>query len=48
VRCLGERGFAVLAQRWRLLQHIKAGPSKIGAIARAALALTHFEHGRLK
>jgi DDE superfamily endonuclease len=31
--------------RWRTLQHITASPSKIGAIARAALVLTHFEHG---
>nr|WP_275040785.1 hypothetical protein [Nocardiopsis salina] len=48
VRCLGERGFAVLTQLWRLLQHIKASPSNIGTIARAALVLTRFEHGRLK
>ncbi len=27
------------------LQHITASPSKIGDIARAALILTHFEHG---
>ena len=47
VRCLGERGFALLTQRWRLLQHITASPSKIGDLARAALVLTHFEHGRL-
>ena len=47
VRCLGERGFALLTQRWRLLQHITASPSKIGNIARAALVLTHFERGRL-
>jgi hypothetical protein len=45
LRCLGERGFALLTQRWRALQHITASPSKIGDIARAALALTHFEHG---
>ena len=45
LRCLGERGFALLSQRWRTLQHITASPSKIGAIARAALVLTHFEHG---
>jgi DDE superfamily endonuclease len=45
LRCLGERGFALLNQRWRALQHITASPSKIGAIARAALVLTHFEHG---
>ncbi|HLI38695.1 MAG TPA: transposase family protein [Streptosporangiaceae bacterium] len=45
LRCLGERGFALLSQRWRTLQHITASPGKIGAIARAALVLTHFEHG---
>jgi DDE superfamily endonuclease len=45
LRCLGERGFALLNQRWRALQHITASPSKIGDIARAALVLTHFEHG---
>jgi DDE superfamily endonuclease len=45
LRCLGERGFALLNQRWRTLQHITASPSKIGDITRAALVLTHFEHG---
>ena len=45
LRCLGERGFALLTGRWRTLQHITASPSKIGSIARAALVLTHFEHG---
>ena len=45
LRCLGERGFALLNGRWRTLQHITASPSKIGDIARAALVLTHFEHG---
>ena len=45
LRCLGERGFAVLTGRWRTLQHVTASPSKIGDIARAALVLTHFEHG---
>jgi hypothetical protein len=45
LRCLGERGFALLNQRWRTLQHVNASPSKIGDIARAALVLTHFEHG---
>jgi len=44
LRCLGERGFALLAGRWRTLQHITASPSKIGKIAQAALVLTHFEH----
>jgi hypothetical protein len=45
LRCLGERGFALLTARWRTLQQITASPSKIGDIARAALVLTHFEHG---
>jgi DDE superfamily endonuclease len=45
LRCLGERGFALLTGRWRALQHITVSPSKIGDIARAALVLTHFEHG---
>jgi DDE superfamily endonuclease len=45
LRCLGERGFALLSQRWRTLQHITASPSKIGDITRAALVLTQFEHG---
>ncbi len=47
LRCLGERGFAVLTGRWRALHHITASPSKIGAIVKAALVLTHFEHDRL-
>jgi hypothetical protein len=45
LRCLGERGFALLKGRWRTLQHITASPSKIGDIIKAALTLTHFEHG---
>lgn len=45
LRCLGERAFALLNQRWRTLQHITASPSKITGIARAALVLTHYEHG---
>ena len=45
LRCLSERGFALLTGRWSTLQHITASPSKIGAIARAALVLTHFEYG---
>ena len=48
LRCLGERGFALLNQRWRTLQHITASPSRTGDIARAALVLTHFEHGYIK
>ena len=45
MRCLGERGFVLLPGRWRTLRHITASPGKIGDITRAALVLTHFEHG---
>lgn len=45
LRCLGERGFALWTGRWRALQHITLSPNKITEIARAALVLTHFEHG---
>ena len=45
LRCLGERGFALLTGRWRTLRHITAGPGKIGDITRAALVLTYFEYG---
>lgn len=48
LRCLGERGFALLVGRWRALRHITTSPREIGRIAQAALVLTHFEHGRLK
>ncbi|WP_285780849.1 transposase family protein [Microtetraspora sp. NBRC 13810] len=47
LRCLGERGFALLKGRWRTLQHITVSPSRIGDVARAALVLTHFEHDYL-
>jgi hypothetical protein len=43
-RCLGERGFALLTQRWQTLQHVTASPSRIGLIAQAALVLVLFEH----
>jgi hypothetical protein len=48
LRCLGERGFALLTGRWRTLQQITTSPGRIGDIARAALVLTHFEHGYIK
>jgi DDE superfamily endonuclease len=47
LRCLGERGFALLSQRWRTLQHVTISPSRIGDLAKAALVLTHFEHGMI-
>jgi DDE superfamily endonuclease len=46
-RCLGERGFALLTQRWQTLQHVTASPGKIGQIARAAFVLVLFEHKML-
>ncbi|MFL6125101.1 transposase family protein [Actinophytocola sp.] len=46
LRCLGEHGFAVLTERWRVLQHLTTNPSKIGTIVQAALVLTQFEHGQ--
>jgi hypothetical protein len=45
LRCLGERGFALLTGRWRTLQHITASPGKIGTIARATFVLSHSGHG---
>jgi hypothetical protein len=45
LRCLGERGFALLTGRWRALQHVTVSPSKTGGITRAALVLTRFGHG---
>jgi hypothetical protein len=44
LRCLGERGFALLSQRWRTLQRVTLSPGKIGDIAQAALVLVQFEH----
>ena len=44
LRCLGERGFALLVGRWKALRHVTMSPRRIGALARAALVLTHFEH----
>ena len=44
LRCLGERGFALLVGRWKILRHVKISPSRINDLARAALVLTQFEH----
>jgi DDE superfamily endonuclease len=48
LRGRGERGFALLARRWAVLQHVTASPSRITEIARAALVLTHWEHKYLR
>jgi hypothetical protein len=44
LRCLGERGFALMTQRWQALQHVMLSPRTIGDLARAALVLVQFEH----
>jgi len=44
LRCLGERGFALLVGRWKILRHVKISPSRMTDLARAALVLTQFEH----
>jgi hypothetical protein len=44
LRFQGERGFALLTQRWTVLRHTTASPRSITQTVRAALALTQFEH----
>jgi DDE superfamily endonuclease/Helix-turn-helix of DDE superfamily endonuclease len=44
LRCLGERGFALLTGRWYSLRHTTASPRIVGDIVRAALVLTQFEY----
>jgi len=44
LRCQGERGFALMSQRWRTLQRVMLSPGTIGDVAGAALVLVQFEH----
>ena len=44
LRSQGERGFALLTQRWTTLKRITASPRRTTQIVRAALVLTQFEH----
>jgi hypothetical protein len=44
LRYQGERGFALMSQRWRALQHVMVSLGAIGDIAKAALVLLQFEH----
>ena len=44
LRYQGERGFALMSQRWRAIQHVSLSPTTIGDIVKAALVLTQFEH----
>jgi hypothetical protein len=45
-RAPGERGFALLKGRWKVLRHVTASPTTIGDTARGALVLTTFLHDR--
>ena len=44
LRYQGERGFALMSQRWRALQRVTLSPTTIGDIVKAALVLVQFEH----
>jgi hypothetical protein len=44
LRYQGERGFALMSQRWRVLQRVMVSPTTIGDIAESVLVLTQFEH----
>ena len=42
--CRGDRGVALLSQRWRAIQRVMLSPSRIGDLTAAALVLVQFEH----
>ena len=44
LRCQGERGFALMKQRWHAMQYVTVSPGTIGDIAKAVLVLVQFEH----
>jgi hypothetical protein len=44
LRYQGERGFALMSQRWRALQRVSLSPTTIGDITKSALVLVQFEH----
>jgi DDE superfamily endonuclease len=43
-RYQGERGFALMSQRWRALQRFMLSPTTIGDITKSVLVLVQFEH----
>jgi len=43
-RYQGERGFALMSQRWRAIQHVSLSPTTIGDIVKSVLVLTQFEY----
>lgn len=44
LRYQGERGFALMKQRWRSLEHVMVSPGTIDDLARSVLVLVLFEH----
>jgi hypothetical protein len=44
LRYQGERGFALMSQRWRAMQHVSVSPTTIGDIAKVRAVLVQFEH----
>ena len=44
LRCICERGNALLKSSWRYLRRVTCCPKRITQIARAALALTHLTY----
>ena len=44
LRYQGERGFALMSQRWRVMQRVMVSPTTIGDIAKSVLVLVQFEH----
>jgi hypothetical protein len=44
LRWQGERGFAILVGRWKVLRRTTISPRRIGDVVAAALHLTHFEY----
>ena len=48
MRYQGERGFALMSQRWRALQHVMVSPTTIGDIAKSVLVLVQFEHKMIR
>ena len=44
LRYQGERGFALMSQRWSAIRHVSVSPTTIGDIAKSVLVLTQFEH----
>ena len=44
LRYQGERGFALMSQRWRTLQRVMLSPTTIGDAAKSVLVPVQFEH----